>query len=321
MADALFRSIAPTPFVTVQDAGRRGWRRFGLAGAGAMDKMSLVIANALVGNRPTEAVLEFAYAGGEWTVEAASCRIAVAGGAFAVTVDGTPVPSLASTVLRRGQTLRIGGATRRVWGYLAVAGGFDLPLAFGSRATHARTGIGGFEGRAIRAGDTLPLRGNEAPNEPERFLGDDPEEDGPCRVVPGPQDDYFDRESLSLLLSGAYQATWQQDRMAYRLDGPRLTHVKGYNIITDGIVPGCIQIPGTGQPIVLMRDAGTVGGYPKVATVVEADLGRLAQTRPGGAVHFKAISMMEARAVRQRFLARLQLIAEEVNSPLPRAAV
>jgi allophanate hydrolase subunit 2 len=105
--------------------------------------------------------------------------------------------------------------------------------------------------------------------------------------------------------------------MAYRLDGPRLTHVKGYNIITDGIVPGCIQIPGTGQPIVLMRDAGTVGGYPKVATVVEADLGRLAQTRPGNTVHFKAISMMEARAVRQRFLARLQLIAEEVNSPPP----
>ncbi len=282
-----------------------------------MDKMSLAVANALVGNRSTEAALEFAYAGGEWTVGASSCRIAVAGGAFDVTIDGMALPSFSSAVLRRGQNLRIGSAAQRVWGYLAVAGGFDIPVEFGSRATHVRTCIGGYEGRTIRAGDALPLRTDRAPDEPERLLGAHPEEEGPCRLVLGPQEDYFDKESLSLLLSREYRVTWQQDRMAYRLDGPRLSHLKGYNIITDGVVPGCIQIPGTGLPIVLMRDAGTVGGYPKIATIIEADLGRMAQKRPGSTVYFEAVSVAEAHAIRQRFLARLQLIAEEVASPLP----
>jgi biotin-dependent carboxylase-like uncharacterized protein len=310
-------AVAPTPLVTIQDGGRRGWRRFGLAGAGAMDRMSLAVANALVGNRATEAALEFAYAGGDWTVEASSCRIAIGGGAFNVTIDGTPLPSFTSAVVRRGQHLRIGGAAQRVWGYLAVAGGFEIPLEFGSRATHVRTGIGGYAGRAFRAGDVLPLRADQAPNEPERLLDDRPEETGPCRLVLGPQDDYFDRESLTRLLNSDYQVTWQQDRMAYRLDGPGLNHVKGFNIITDGVMPGCIQVPGTGLPIVLMRDAGTVGGYPKVGTIIEADLGRLAQQRPGSTVRFAAISVAEAHAVRRRFLARLQLIAETVASPLP----
>ena len=118
---AALRAIAPTPFVTVQDGGRRGWRRFGLAGAGAMDKLALVTANALVGNRATEAVLEFAYAAGDWAIEAASCRVAVTGGTFDVRIDGTALPPFSSALGRRGQTLHIGGAARHVWGYLAVA--------------------------------------------------------------------------------------------------------------------------------------------------------------------------------------------------------
>jgi biotin-dependent carboxylase-like uncharacterized protein len=316
MPESVLRAIAPTPFVTVQDAGRRGWRRFGVTGAGAMDKMSLAIANALVGNRPTEAALEFAYAAGEWTVEAPTCRIAVAG-AFDVSVDGARLPPFSSVVLSRGQHLRIGSAARGVWGYLGVAGGFDIPLEYGSRASHVRTGLGGFAGRAIRAGDALRLRADRAPDEPERRIVPPPEAEGPCRVVLGPQQDYFDSQSLSLLLSAEYQVTWQQDRMAYRLEGPRLNHVSGYNIITDGVVAGCIQVPGTGLPIVLMRDAGTVGGYPKIGTIIEADLGRVAQMRPGSMVRFQAIEVAEAQALRRQFLARLQLIAEEMASPMP----
>jgi biotin-dependent carboxylase-like uncharacterized protein len=282
-----------------------------------MDRMSLATANALVGNRATEAALEFAYAGGEWIVEASSCRIAIAGGPFDVTVDGTALPSLMSAVIRRGQQLRIGGAPRRVWGYLAVAGGFDIPVTFGSRSTHVRTGIGGLEGRAIRAGDALPLRADRAPNEAERLSVTQSEDEGPCRLVLGPQQDFFDEDALALFLSGEYQVTWRQDRMAYRLEGPRLSHRRGYDIISDGVVPGCIQIPGTGLPIILMRDSGTVGGYPKIGTVIEADLGRLAQKRPGSVVRFEAIGMADAQTARRRFLARMQLIAEELASPLP----
>jgi len=317
MAPPLLRAVAPTPFVTIQDGGRRGWRRFGLSVAGAMDRTSLAIANWLVGNRPGEAALEFAYAGGDWIVEAPSCRIGVAGGAFNVSIDGAALPPFSSAVVRNGQQLRIGGSTSGVWGYLAIAGGFDIPMQFGSRATHQRTGIGGIAGSAISAGEAVPLRAAQAPNEPERFTESPAEENGPFRVVLGPQQDYFDDESIARFLSDEYSVTWQQDRMAYRLDGPSLRHQKGYNIISEGVVPGCIQVPGTGFPLVLMRDCPTVGGYPKVATIVEGDLERLAQRRPGAKVRFQAISVMEAHAVRQRHLARLALIAEEPAGPWP----
>ncbi len=282
-----------------------------------MDKMSLAVANALVGNRTTEAALEFAYAGGEWAVEASNCRIAIAGGAFAVTADGMALRPFSSAVLRRGQRLRIGGAADRVWGYLAVAGGFDIPMEFGSRATHVRTGIGGLGGRTIQAGDAVPLRADRAPDGPERFISAPAESDAPCRLVLGPQESFFDQPSISRLLREEYRVTWQQDRMAYRLEGPRLRHLNGYNIISDGVMPGCIQVPGTGLPIILMRDAGTVGGYPKIGTIIEADLGRLAQKRPGSVIRFEAVSVSDAQEARRRFLARLQLIAEEMGSPLP----
>lgn len=317
MAGPLFRAISPTPMVTVQDGGRRGWRRFGLSGSGAMDRMSLAAANALAGNAPAAAALEFAYAGGEWMVEATNCRIAVAGGPFDVNIDGMKVPAFSSMVLRPGQTLRIGEARQRVWGYLAVAGGFDLPLAFGARATHVRTEIGGLEGRAIQAGDALPLRLDQMPGEPERTMDEPPEAQGDHRLVIGPQERYFGEEAIATFLSQEYEVTWQQDRMAYRLDGPVLRHRHGYDMISEGVMPGCIQVPGTGLPIVLMRDAGTVGGYPKIGTIIEADLGRLAQSRPGTKIRFKAVTVAEAQAARRRFLAGLQLISDVSSGPPP----
>jgi biotin-dependent carboxylase-like uncharacterized protein len=280
--------------------------------------MSLAIANSLVGNRASEAALEFAHAGGEWAVEAASCRIAVAGAGFGTTIDGVAVPPLTSAILRGGQRLRIGGSPQGVWGYLAVAGGFAVPPEFGSRSTHLRTKIGGLHGRTVQAGATLPLVAYRATDEPERVMSAPHVEEGPCRIVLGPQDDFFGEDTIALLLNSEYQVTWQQDRMAYRLDGPHLRHSKGYNIISDGVMPGCIQVPGTGTPILLMRDAGTVGGYPKIATVIEPDLRRVAQTRPGNVVRFQAISVAEAHAIRRGYLARLQLIAEETG-PLPNA--
>jgi biotin-dependent carboxylase-like uncharacterized protein len=312
----LLRAVAPTPCVTLQDRGRRGWRRFGVTGAGAMDRTGHALANALVGNRAGEVTLEFAYAGGEWLVEAPSCRIAVAGGAFAITVDDAPLAPYTSAVLERGQRLRIGSDGRRVWGYLSVAGGFDLPLAFGSRATHAGTGIGGWQGGVIRDGDALPLRADRAPNEPERSMPPPAHEDGPFRLILGPQEDYIDEESIRFFLNEPFQMTWQQDRMAYRLDGPKLRHAKGFNIISDGVLPGCIQIMGTGLPVVLMRDAGTNGGYPKLGAIIDADLDRLAQTRPGQSVQFTAIDVEDAHVLRRQYLARIHGLQKELG-PLP----
>jgi biotin-dependent carboxylase-like uncharacterized protein len=317
MAVPGLRAIAPTPLITVQDAGRRGWRRFGVTGAGAMDRFSLAIANTLVGNRPTEAALEFAYAGGEWLVDASSCRIAIAGGPFSVAVDGVKQPAQASMVLRRGQRLRIGSAPGRVWGYIAIAGGFEVPVDFGSRATHVQSRLGGLMGRPMQPGDIVPSRYDTAPNDEERALAFVPEPDAPYRVVMGPQQDRFTGEAIETFLASEYEVTWQQDRMAYKLDGPVLSHTQGYNIITDGVVPGCIQVPGTGQPIVLMRDAGTVGGYPKIGAVIEADLGRLAQQRPGTKVRFQAIGIAEAQMHRRGYLARLQLLAQGENLARP----
>lgn len=313
MPPPCLRAIAPTPHVTIQDGGRQGWRRFGIPSAGPMDRLSFAIANALVGNRLSEAAVEFAYAGGEWIVEAASCRIAVTGGAFDFRIDGRPAPAYQSVVVHRHQRLRLGSAPGRVWGYLAVGGGLDLPLDFGSRATDSRSAIGGLYVRPLTAGDAVPLQRDHATAEPERTVPPPPIGDGPLRVTLGPQTDFFTAEAVETFLAAPYQVTWQQDRIAYRLDGPQLTHTKGFNITSESVVPGCVQIPGSGTPLILMRDSGTNGGYPKIGTVISTDLGRLAQLRAGASVRFQAVSVEEAQTIRRQFLARMLLLTEAIG--------
>lgn len=311
--DAALLAVAPTPFVTLQDAGRIGWQRFGVSRCGAMDIEALAIANALVGNPADTAALEFAYAGGEWEVATISCRVAVTGGRFPVFVDDEPVAAFTTITLTRGQTLRIGGAPDAVWGYLAVAGGFDIPRQLGSLATHCRSGVGGLGGRPIRAGDVLPLVSEWVRAEPERGLREPPlPHEAPLRVMLGPQDDYFAAGAVDLFLSAEYKVTHQMDRLGYRLEGPALTHAKGYNIISDGYVPGAIQVPGGGEPIVLLQDAQPPGGYPKIATIISADLARLAQCRPGRAVRFEPIGIETAQRLRREFVARLATIRERI---------
>ena len=160
-------AVDPSPFVTLQDAGRFGWQRFGVSRSGAMDIAALTRANGLVGNPSRSACLEFAHSAGSWVVDAISCRIAVTGGSFAVFVDEAKVPFNTSVALTRGQTLRIGGAADAVWGYIAVAGGFDLPAVLGSLSTHVRSAIGPF-GRPLRAADVLPLKRDWVRVEAER---------------------------------------------------------------------------------------------------------------------------------------------------------
>ncbi len=305
MPGCTLQAVAPGPFSTIQDPGRVGWRRYGVTGAGAMDLESHAVANALVGNPVDAATIEFAHGGGEWAIAGGSARIAVAGGSFAAAIDGRPIPPLTSAVLREGQRLRIGGAKDAVWGYLAVSGGIQVPLELGSRATHPRAAMGGLEGRHLVAGDTLPLRAEPMPDSDRTLQRPARDLQEPVRVLLGPQDDYFTAEAIDTFLSAIFVVAWQGDRMGYRLEGPPLQHARGFNIVSDAILPGSIQVPGSGRPIVLLRDAQTTGGYPKIATILSSDLGRFAQLRPMSKVRFRAVDPDDAQLLRREFISRV----------------
>jgi biotin-dependent carboxylase-like uncharacterized protein len=305
--------IDPGPQATLQDAGRYGYQRFGVTPAGAIDAVSHRAANALVGNPPTAGVIEFAMVGGEYLCAAESARVAVTGGSFGVSLDGRPQGAWRTITLARGQRLRIGRAENAARGYLAVAGGFQVEPVLGSVSTHARSGIGGHAGgveggRALASGDRLRLAQARAPDGPDRAI--DPQEilarrRLPVRVVLGPQDDHFTPEGIATLLSGSYTVTQEADRMGYRLAGPEIAHRAGYNIISDGVAIGSVQVPGSRQPIVLLADRQSTGGYPKIATVIGPDLPTLAQLPPGATIRFEAVDLDQAHAAavdHRRFL-------------------
>jgi biotin-dependent carboxylase-like uncharacterized protein len=285
---------AAGPATTLQDLGRFGWQRYGVGPAGAMDTFALARANMLVGNPPGTAAIELALAGIRFEVAGAACRIAVQGAAMALRIDGRLVDATRSISIDAGTIVEIATATRGLYGYLAVAGGFDLPPVLGSWSSHIRAGLGVFEGRALRVGDHLPLK--------SAIVGDDlagpppPAEDkGPFRVMLGPQDDHFTAAGIDTFLGEAFVISDQSDRMGLRLKGPRIEHgSKGFNIVSDGIATGAIQVPGAGEPLILLADRQTTGGYPKIATVISADIPRLAQTRPATAVRFRAVTRQEA---------------------------
>ncbi len=306
----VLRAIAPGPYVTIQDGGRLGWRRFGVSGCGAMDLPSLAAANALVGNPPDAPALEFAHVGGSWEVLADSVRIAVTGGSFAITADGVAVQPWRSHRLQRGQVLHIKGASDAVWGYLAVAHGLDLTPQLGSCATHMRSGLG--VARFVE-GDMLPLRAASVSLARERQLVPHAYTRDPIRVVLGPQDGYFSRQQIETFLASTYRMTHRSDRMGAWLDGPIVAHSAGFNVVSDGLVPGSIQIPGSGMPVVLMMDCQTIGGYPKLATIVSADLPRFAQCRPGSMVSFAAIDVYVAQLLYRGYRAALSEIPQSVR--------
>lgn len=284
-----------------------------------MDADALSVANALVGNPPGTAVVEFAHVGGSWQIATESCRIAVTGGNFAVSADGARLACWQSHTLRRGQRIDIGGAPDAVWGYLAVANGFALSPQLGSCATHQRSGLGGIGGCRLAARDMLPLRSARAPYGRERRVEAIHREPGPIRVVLGPQDGFFAQDAVAAFLAASWRVTHRGDRMGVWLDGPTVPHAAGYNVLSDGVMPGCIQVPGTGKPLVLLMDCQTVGGYPKLATIITPDLPRFAQMKAGGTVTFVAIDVDEAQRLYGEYRMWLdgvaQRIAEIAGSP------
>ena len=289
------RILDAGPLTTVQDLGRPGHLRYGIPPSGPLDRESFRLANRLVGNADGAAALECTYMGPRFQVDR-PCAIAVTGAAAPVTVNGVEAPRWTTLVLRAGDTVRVGAPRAGVLSYVAFSGGLDVPLVLGSRSTYARGRLGGLEGRALRPGDVL--RVPDGPPPVVRALATPPPVGGEAetrvRVVLGPQADRFTDEGLRTLLGSAYEMTRESDRMGARLHGPRIAHARGHDIVSDGIALGSIQVPGDGQPIVLLVDRQSTGGYTKVATVCSFDIGRLGQVKPGRKVVFTAVSVAEA---------------------------
>ena len=294
--------LKPGLLTTVQDAGRFGHRASGMPVAGAMDRLALAMANRLAGNDPGAAALELTLMGGTFRFEADAIA-ALAGAEIPASLDGSPIPSGRSFLAPAGAAVALGTARRGVRAYLAVRGGIDVPVQLGSRSTYARAGFGGFEGRALRAGDRLPV--GEAPghSSPGASLlpGEVPGLAAPggtvtLRVIPGPQEELFHPEGLETLHGTTWKVTTQNDRMGYRLDGPPVRLMGAADIVTDAVVPGAVQVSGDGKPMVLMVDCQTTGGYAKPFTVIGPDLRRLAQARAGDGVRFLRCTQAEALA-------------------------
>lgn len=296
--------LEPGLHTTVQDFGRFGFQALGVPTAGALDPVGLRLANALAGNRPGEAGLEICHAGPRLRAEEGAVRVAVAGTArLSIHRGGEARPAETGRThrLEPGDELAVGAVTEGATVYLAVEGGFALEPVMGSLSTYCRAAIGPLGGRALFEGAVLPLRLPCCGHGAERRLGRPMNYGaGPVRVVLGPQRDAFTDEAVAVLLSAEYRVGREADRMGLRLEGPPLAHRAGADIPSDGLVPGCIQVPGGGVPIVLLADHQTVGGYAKIATAVSADLPRLGRLGPGAALSFAAVTPAEAEAARHR---------------------
>lgn len=289
----------PGLLTTIQDQGRWGYQQYGVAVAGAMDQVSMEIANKLVGNSPTEGVIEMTLLGACFTASE-DCLIAVTGADMDPKIDGKSVGMYRTLLLKQGQLLSFGSAKRGVRSYLALAGGFDLEAVLGSKSTYLRGRMGGLKGRQIDKGDRIGLLASQdldlAYELPDKFI-DKPQSQGVVRVVLGPQEYAFTQEGIDTFLLEEYKLTKDIDRMGYRLEGPKISSKKGSDIISDGIAFGSIQVTGDGQPTILMADHQTTGGYAKIATVITPDLSVLAQMGQGAKLKFKEISPDQAQEV------------------------
>jgi biotin-dependent carboxylase-like uncharacterized protein len=333
---------------SVQDLGRRGYRHLGVALAGALDPLSFEIANRLVGNPPEAAGLEITMGPVTLRFNQPS-RIAVTGTDFNTALDQQNVSSWWSLPVQAGQILTLRGARRGMRAYLAVAGGIDIPPLMGSRSTDLKASFGGLGGRALRDGDRLPIGpcpspgdifapdaptfGVKAPawsrfvefdypHQPPQYVGTRPV--GPTiavRVLRGHEYPEFDDTSQEALWTHHWTITPNSNRVGYRLSGPRLERELSDDLRSHAVLPGTIQVPPSGQPIVLLADAQTTGGYPKIGMVISADLWRLAQARLGGALRFVECTQDEAReALRatQRYLTQVAAALEMKQQTRPR---
>lgn len=308
-------------FTTVQDYGRMGHQNQGFHVCGVMDRHSFWVANLLVDNKEKEAVLEFMI-NGPTLYFTTDTVIAITGGDFDPKINGEPIPMYRAVEVKKGDELEMGFCKSGVWGYIAFAGGLDVPLVMGSRSTDIKCGFGGYKGRKLMDGDEIEFETSvkTLPNMKDRHVesveyGQDVVD---IRVTMGPQDDYFSQEGIDAFLNTFYTVTHECDRMGYRLEGTPIEHSqKGADIVSDGIAKGAIQVPKNGQPIVLLSDRQTVGGYTKIANVISVDLSKLVQCKYPQQIHFVAVGIEEAQRIYAMERERIKLLnARFVNKRL-----
>ena len=274
----------------VMDLGRPGFRSQGVPEGGAADSASLVLANRLVGNIDSLAGLEVLFRGPRLKFPEGG-RIAITGADMGASLDGVSIPCGQTVTVAPGSTLDVGLAKKGLRAYLSVAGGIDVPGVLGSRSTFLPGGFGGFQGRALGAGDVLPTG---VPGNTRSGRAGGVGSSGPLRVLPGPQLAGFADPALHALTSNEYALTPDSNRLGLRLSGPALEYA-GSELASQGVLPGAIQVPPDGQPIILGWDGPVTGGYPVIAGIISADLPRLAQSRPGDKIGFRFVSMDEAQ--------------------------
>jgi len=322
------------PMTTLQDLGRLGFQKYGVLVNGAMDSFSSRIANILVGNAPTEASLEMTMLGSTLELPAGTL-FALTGADLAATINGQPVPQFRPVYVKSPCTLRCGFSKQGCRGYFAVAGGFDVPLVMGSKSTYLRAKIGGYKGRILQDGDILKIGTGSAlaqafiHNITAKAAGPAPFVTvpwfAPCsfvfdkdeiRVTKGQQFDWFTDASIQDFCQEPYTITLQSDRMGYRLEGKVLAYREKRDLVSEPVTFGSVQVPADGKPIILLADRQTAGGYPKIASVIYADLPRLAQRQPNTQLHFKLVTLAEAEQYyfqQEDYLAQLaEIIAKRM---------
>jgi allophanate hydrolase len=311
--------LAPGLHTTVQDLGRPGYQAIGVPVSGALDGFSLRLANALVGNSPRTPALEVLMSGPTFEVAADTVRVALAGvgASLAIGAEKARIGAGQSVTLPRGAVIEV-VAGQSASGYLAVEGGIAVPRVLGSTSTYVRAAIGGLDGRALRRGDFVPLAIARASERAELRLPLPltPTGDQPIRVVLGPQQEYFTEEAVAAFLLAEFRISQSADRMGMRLDGPFLQHRGGWDIVSDAITTGAIQVPGSGQPILLLADHQTTGGYPKIATVISADLPVVGRRRPGDRLRFAAVTVEVAEELCRAAECHLAELAAKLE-PIP----
>jgi biotin-dependent carboxylase-like uncharacterized protein len=294
--------LSPGLHTTVQDLGRIGYQDIGVPVSGALDGFGLRLANALVGNPHAFAALEILVSGPTLEIAADTVRLSLVGTGASLGVRGEKAKIVAagqSVTVRRGDIVQIAVGRQSACCYLAAEGGIAVPKVLGSASTYVRAALGGLNGRALQREDVVPLAMACASERTELRAPAPPSApaDRPIRVVLGPQQKYFRRETLATLLDAEFRVSKDTDRMGMRLDGPLLRHRRGWDIVSDAIATGSIQVPGSGQPIVLLADHQTTGGYPKIATVISADLPRLGGCRPGDPLRFVSVELEAAEEI------------------------
>ena len=291
----IFEVIQPGAYTTIQDRGRFGYQQFGIPVCGVIDSFSYRVANTLVGNFQGQAVLEATILGPTLKVLNKGL-IAVIGGNLSPFLNNSPLPMWESVPIHPDDILQFKGIKSGCRAYIAVSGGINVSVVMGSRSTYVAGKIGGINGRPLEAGDKLEKgegtgkAGLRVPSDLIPIYSSDIE----LRVILGPQDDYFS-EGIEKFFGSIFKVSAKSDRMGYRLEGDPIMHKKGVekSIISEPCVPGGIQVPPDGQPIILLVEQ-TVGGYTKIATVISSDIGKVGQAKPGDRIHFRQVSIGEA---------------------------